>query len=281
MRIDDLYTNVTNRIIEELESGAYPWVKPWKAGEAVMPQNAVTGRPYNGINVLILWMTAQAALYPENRWLTFHQALDKGGHVRKGERGTQVVLVKKISVGEEEADDRKQVSMLKTFTVFNVAQVEGLTTSPAIAERITPVSEFVAATKAEIRHGHPQAFYSPGHDAICLPNPETFEEPCHYDATLLHELTHWTGHKSRLDRQLGGRFGSEAYAAEELVAELGAAFLCPHLGVKGMLRHAGYIEDWLRLLKGDNRAIFTASAKAAQAVDYLRSFSEQKEDIAA
>lgn len=279
MRIDDLYSEVTARILAELETGAAPWVKPWTASGPVMPQNAITGRLYNGINVLILWMTAQSRLYPENRWLTFKQAIEAGGAVRKGEKGTQVVLVKRISVGEDE--EERLIGMLKTFTVFNVAQIEGLD-APAAAPTVpeTSVSAFVAATGAEVRHGHDMAFYSPGHDAVCLPNPDAFRGQGHYEATVLHELTHWTGHKDRLNRDLSGRFGTKSYAAEELVAELGAAFLCAHLGIDGELRHAGYIDTWLTLLREDNRAVFTAAAKASQAADYLRSFSETKDAAA-
>lgn len=276
MRIDDLYTSVTATIIRELEAGTAPWVKPWTSDHPVMPQNAVTRRPYNGINVLILWMTAQAMFYPQNRWLTFKQAIDKGAHVRKGEKATPIVLVKRLVVGEEE--DERTVNMLRSFSVFNVAQVEGLVPEQSQEATRTPVMDFVARTRAEVLHGHSAAFYAPSRDIVCLPDPDRFVSLEHYEATALHELTHWTGHKDRLARDLSGRFGTKAYAAEELVAELGAAFLCAHLGVNGQLRHAEYISTWLELLREDPRAIFTASAKASQAADFLRAFSE-KEDV--
>ena len=274
MRIDDLYTSVTASIIAALETGTAPWVKPWTSEQPVMPQNAVTRRPYNGINVLILWMTAQARLYPSNRWLTFKQAFDKGAHVRKGEKATPVVLVKRLVVGEE--DDERTVSMLRSFSVFNVAQVDGLEPERPLEATRTPVMDFVGQSKARVLHGHSGAFYSPSRDAICLPDPDRFVSQEHYEATMLHELTHWTGHKDRLGRDFSGRFGTKAYAAEELVAELGAAFLCAHLGVNGQLRHADYIKTWLELLREDPRAIFTASAKASQAADFLRAFSEKE-----
>lgn len=273
MKIEELYRTVTASIIAELEQGAAPWVRPWTPGTPVMPENALTGRAYSGINVVILWMTAQARLYPTNRWLTFQQALEHGACVRKGEKSATVVFVKRVAAKEEE--ETKGYGVYKTFNVFNVAQVDGLTGSETTLDAPRrPVLPFVGATGAQVQHGHSQAFYSPGHDAICIPNPETFIGEEQYQATLLHELTHWTGHESRLNRDLKHRFGTKAYAAEELVAEMGAAFLCAHLGINGELRHAGYITSWLELLKEDDRAIFTASSKASQAADYLRSFSE-------
>lgn len=271
MRIDELSQQVTNAIIAELEKGAAPWVKPWTTSGSVLPQNAATGRLYNGVNVLILWMTAQLRMYPDNRWLTFHQAIEKGACVRKGEKGTHVVLVKQIPVGEDEEQHR---ALLRSFTVFNVSQVDGLEAPTEPSEGpTTPILPFVAGTGATIQHGHSQAFYSPGKDVVCMPNSEAFSSPEHYHATLLHELTHWTGHETRLARDLKNRFGDRAYAAEELVAELGAAFLCAHLGISGELRHAGYIGHWLELLKDDPRAIFTASAKASQATEYLKALA--------
>lgn len=275
MRIDDLYRSVTASIIAELEAGAAPWVKPWTAEAAVMPQNAITHRPYNGINVLILWMTAQARLYPSNRWLTFKQALERDACVRKGEKGTHVVLVKRLAPKE---DEERSIPMMRTFTVFNVAQIDGLEVSQeAVEASRQPVTPFAARTGAKVLHGHPMACFVPSQDVVCMPNPETFTGEEQYQATLLHELTHWTGHETRLKRDLKNRFGTKAYAAEELVAELGAAFLCAHLGIQGELQHAGYIATWLELLKEDDKAIFTASSKASQAADFLRSFSEPEE----
>lgn len=273
MHIDELYRSVTAAIVAELEKGAAPWVKPWTADAVLMPQNAITGRLYNGINVLILWMTAQARLYRSNRWLTFQQSLQQGACVRKGEKGTHVVLVKRLPQKEDE-EEKKPGALMRTFTVFNVDQVDGLEASqePVGATR-TPIMPFALQTGAKIEHGHPMACYVPSRDLVCMPNAESFTGEEHYHATLLHELTHWTAHESRLNRDLKGRFGSKAYAAEELIAELGAAFLCAHLGINGELRHAGYIGNWLELLKEDQKAIFTAAAKASQAADFLRAFS--------
>jgi antirestriction protein ArdC len=207
--------------------------------------------------------------------MTFKQALEKKAAVRKGEKGTHVVFTKRITVGEE--DEEKQIAMLKTFVVFNVAQIDGLTLSETVPESVPEIIPFVSATNARIEHGGDRAFYASSKDFIGMPPPSAFRSEQQYQATLLHECCHWTGHESRLDRQLGNRFGTRAYAAEELIAELGAAFLCAHLGIQGDLRHAGYIESWIELLKDDDRAIFTAASKASQAADYLRSFSEPLE----
>jgi antirestriction protein ArdC len=284
MKIAAVYEAVTRSIIAELEQGAAPWVKPWKGGNRVgiLPANAVTGRCYSGINIPILWHAADVRGYPTNAWLTFKQALEKGACVRKGEKGTQVVFTKRLSVKkDDEADEERQISMLRAFAVFNVAQVDGFDAPDATAAPAPPagaVDAFAAATGADIRHGGDKAFFVPSMDFIVLPDPETFESVEHYHATKLHELVHWSGHKTWLDRDLNNRFGTSAYAAEELVAEMGAAFLCAHLGVQGQLRHAGYIDSWLSLLKEDDRAIFTAASKASAAADYLRSFSEKLEE---
>ena len=164
----------------------------------------------------------------------------------------------------------------RAFTVFNVAQVDDLDVPQDTPEPPAEgaVEAFVAATGADIRHGGDRACYVPSKDFTALPNPSTFRDEQNYRATKLHELCHWTGHEKRLNRNLKNRFGTRAYAAEELVAELGAAFLCAHLGVQGQLRHAGYIDSWLSMLKEDDRAIFTAASRASAAADYLRSFSE-------
>jgi antirestriction protein ArdC len=284
MNIAAVYENVTKSIIAELEGGTAPWVKPWKAGKRVgiMPANAITGHHYRGINVPILWHAADERGFPTNGWLTFKQALDAGGHVRKGEKGTQIVFTKRISVTDDAKEEERQISMMRAFTVFNVAQVEGIQ-ALAVTPETPPagtVEIFVTATGADIRHGGDRACYVPSRDFIALPNPSDFASPEHYDATKLHELVHWSGNEKRLKRDLSNRFGTKAYAAEELVAELGAAFLCAHLGIQGQLRHAEYIASWLSLLKEEDRAVFTAASKASAAADYLRSFSEKVEEAA-
>ena len=278
----DLYTDVSARIVAELEAGAAPWVKPWSATPgANTPCNAVSGRSYSGCNVVLLWM-AQAAGYRSPRFLTFKQALEAGGHVRKGERGTKVYFVKQLQVRDQGADDSsatRLIPMMKEYTVFNIDQCENLPDS-VIAGRPMRVrnpetrdelaDDFLRSTGADIREGHGEAFYVPSRDFISMPAFEAFRGADHFYNTAFHELTHWSGHKSRLDRDLKNRFGSRDYAAEELIAELGAAFLCAEFGFDGDVRNAGYVANWIELLKADKRAFFTACSRASKAADYLR-----------
>jgi antirestriction protein ArdC len=275
----DLYAEVSARIIAELEVGAAPWIKPWSATPGLnTPCNAVTNRPYSGCNVVLLWM-AQAAGYRTPRYLTFKQALELGGNVRKGQHGQTVFFVKRLQVADGDEGDTKVIPMMKAYTVFNVDQCEGLP-APVVAQgplkvrntdvRDATIDEFLAAAGADIREGHGEAYYRPGDDFISMPRFEAFKSAATFYGVAFHELGHWTGHKSRLDRDLRGRFGERAYAAEELVAELCAAFLCAEFSIDGDMRHAGYIQSWIGLLKADSRAFFTAASKAQAAADYLR-----------
>jgi len=255
----DLYAEVSARIIAELDAGAVPWIKPWSATPgANTPCNAATNRPYSGSNVVLLWM-AQAAGYRTPRYLTFKQALDLGGHVRKGERGTKVYFVKQLQVRDEGADDddvTRIVPLLREYVVFNVAQCENLPERIVAPDAVKPrnsdersvaIDEFLACTGANIREGFGEAYYLPGADFISLPRFEAFKSAAHFYSTAFHELGHFSGHKSRLARDLRHRFGERAYAAEELVAELCSAFLCAEFSIDGDLRHAGYIENWIGL----------------------------------
>jgi antirestriction protein ArdC len=280
--MNSIYETFTNQIITELEAGAIPWTQPWKNQRrgGVMPLNVATGRPYNGINIPILWHAVQVNGYPSHEWMTFKQAIEKKARIKKRSKGTMVVFTKRIVRDEE--DERASISMLKTYHVFNVEQIEGLPdhiddTDNMDIEPIEAAERFIAATKADIKIGGSKACYVPSHDFVALPPKEAFENGTSFYATALHELGHWTGHEKRLSRDLANRFGTKAYAAEELIAELNAAFLCAHLGIEGELRHAGYIEDWIKLLRDDKRAIFTASSKASQAANHLRSYSEKIE----
>jgi len=283
----DLYETVTATILAQLEAGAAPWVKPWAStGGGALPCNATTGRTYSGVNIPLLWIAQQEGNFPSARWLTFKQAIDAGGNVRKGEKGTTVVFVSAMEK-EEETDngetETRRIPFLKKFTVFNVAQCENLPAAVVAGEaapaplnseaRRALADEFLATTGAEIREGHGQACYVPSRDMILMPAFESFRSADHYYATAFHELGHWTGHEKRLDRTFGKRFGDHAYAAEELVAELCAAFLCAEFGFDGDLRHAGYIGHWIALLKSDKRAFCTAAAKAQQAADHLRALA--------
>lgn len=276
----DLYAEVSARICADLERGAAPWIKPWSATPgANTPCNAVTNRPYSGCNVVLLWM-AQAAGYRTPRYLTFKQALELGGNVRKGERGTRVYFVKQLQVrDEEQADATRIVPLLREYIVFNVDQCDGLPARVLTPGRATPrywdqrdptIDAFLACSGADIRDGFGEAYYRPGDDFISMPRFEAFKSAAHFYGVAFHELGHWTGHKSRLDRDLRSRFGERAYAAEELVAELCAAFLCAEFSIDGDLRHAGYIASWIGLLQADPRAFFTACSKAQAAADFLR-----------
>lgn len=294
----DVYSRITNQIIEALEQGVKPWTQPWNAAHAaghVSRPLRHNGQPYAGINVLTLWASAMTAHYAAPIWMTFKQAIELGGHVRKGERGSPVVYANTISRTEaDEAtgdDTQRTIPFLKAYTVFNVEQVEGL---PAHFyaqaeqvrnpdERIADAEAFFAATRADIRHGGDCAYYSPALDYIQMPMFEAFRDAQSYYATLAHEATHWTRHTTRLDRDFGRKkFADEGYAREELVAELGAAFLCADLGLRldDRADHASYIGHWLSVLKDDKRAVFTAAAHAQRAIDYLAAFARSREAAA-
>ncbi len=289
MEKTDLYTRITNRIIAELESGTRPWLKPWNAehaaGRITRPLRH-NGIPYRGINVLTLWMTATARGYACPIWLTYKQAQELGAQVRKGEHGEFVVYASKITRTEttEKGDEtEREIPFLKGYTVFNAEQIDNLPphfTAPAAptldtVQRITHAESFFAATGIDIRHGGDRAYYAEHSDRVQMPPFETFRDAEAYYAILGHECCHATKHEKRLAREFGRkRWGDEGYAAEELVAELGSAFLCADLSLTPEPRadHAAYIENWLRVLKNDKRAIFTAAGHAERAAAYLHSF---------
>ncbi|MBB4632535.1 ArdC family protein [Sphingosinicella soli] len=280
----DLYEDVTRRIIAQLEAGRVPWVRPWEAGGVApgLPRNALTGRPYSGINVLILWSAVAENGWPSQAWLTFRQALAAGGSVRKGARGTCVVYADRFTPEAEaekaqaRGEEAKTIAFLKRFTVFNVEQCEGLRAdlapdpAPLADDEIVPHAEVViAASGIDVRIGGSRAFYAPGEDFVQLPPRHAFRECVNFYSVALHELTHATGHKTRLDRQILNSFGSKDYAREELVAEMGSAFLCAALGIAPTVRHADYLGAWLDVLRADNRAIFRAASAASKAADWL------------
>lgn len=281
----DLYDEVTNRIICELEAGRVPWVQPWGRTGSVnpgLPRNALSGRSYSGVNVLILWGAVIENAYPSQSWLTFRQALEAGGNVRKGEHGTTVVYADRFTPEAEKAraketgEEARAVPFLKRFTVFNLAQCEGLRPglaadpAPLPEREIVPVAEAViAASGVDFRIGGDKAFYVPSEDFVQVPPQPAFFEQINYYRTSLHELTHATGHVSRLDRKFMGGIGGKDYAREELVAEMGSAFLCAALGIEPTVRHADYLAHWLEVLREDNRAIFRAASAASKAADWL------------
>ena len=282
----DVYTRVTDRIIADLEQGIRTWMKPWSvehtAGRISKPLRH-NGTPYRGMNILLLWGEAMAKGYAAPIWMTFKQALELDAHVRKGEHGSLVVYansITKTETNEKGEDTEREIPFMKGYTVFNVEQVDGLPahyyaqpeTPLPLSERIENADRFMTNTGANIHHGGNRAFYAPARDAIQLPPFEAFKDKESYYATALHETCHWSGAKHRLDRDFSAkRFGDAGYAREELVAELGAAFLCADLGITPEIRddHAAYLGHWLNVLREDKRAIFSAAAHAQRAADYL------------
>lgn len=292
----DVYARVTAKIVADLEQGIRTWARPWNAAHAAghicRPLRAC-GTPYRGINVLLLWCEAEERGYTAPIWMTYKQAQALGAQVRKGETGSLVVYADRFTKTETNAtgeEAAREIAFMKGYTVFNVEQIDGLpahfharAVAPTSAlPRLDTAEAFFSATGADIRHGGNRAFYAPGPDRVQMPPQDSFRDAESYAATLAHELTHWTSHPSRLARALGKRFGDDAYAAEELIAEMGAAFLCADLGITPEPRadHAGYLAHWLKVLKADSRAIFTAASQAQQAADYLRSLQPQPQDQA-
>ena len=294
----DVYTRVTDRIISDLEKGVRTWLKPWNAGHTagkITRPLRHNGIPYQGMNILLLWGESFEKGYAAPIWMTFKQTQELGGHVRKGEKGSLVVYANKLT--RTETDDKgeeieKQIPFMKGYAVFNVEQVDGL---PAhyygkpenplpLAERLDHAERFITNTGVTIQHGGNSAYYAPGKDLVQMPPFESFKDRESYYATILHELIHATSHKSRLDRSFNAkRFGDNGYAREELVAELGAAFLSADLGITPEVRedHAAYLAHWLKALQEAKRAIFSAAAHAQRAADLLKDLQTVKEETAA
>lgn len=290
----DVYGRVTAKIVSDLEQGVRTWLKPWNAehiaGRISRPLRAC-GTPYKGINVIMLWASATEQGFNCPIWMTYRQAQEIGAQVRKGEKGTLVVYadrIKRNDINEETGESaEREIPFMKGYTVFNCEQIDSLpphylapAQAPALSplQRIERAEAFFAALRADIRHGGNMAYYAVHPDYVQMPPFESFQDAESYYATLSHEVTHWTRHPSRLDRDFGRkRFGDEGYAREELVAELGAAFLAADLGLALEPRedHAGYIASWLQVLKDDKRAIFQAAAHAQRAADYLHSRQPQ------
>jgi antirestriction protein ArdC len=284
---ESLYDQVTDRIIAELQEGRLPWIQPWdQAGTSVgLPRNAGTGRCYSGINILILWSAVIARGHASQAWLTYRQAEALGGHVRRGEQGVTICFADRFTPRSEidraSADGGavRQIAFLKRFTVFNVDQCEDLPgTLPGLAgalpERaiLSEADALIDATGCDFRVGGDQACYAPGLDFVSVPAPERYPVAIDWYRTAFHELGHWTGHPSRMNRDLGGQFGDAFYAREELVAEMTSAFVCAALSISPSVRHSDYIASWLEVLREDNRAIFRAASAASKAADFLLSF---------
>jgi antirestriction protein ArdC len=271
-----VYQQVTDKIIAELESGNIPsWVKNW-SGDAGSDCNVISKKTYSGINTIILGMSGFKSPY----WGTYKQWVSIGAQVSKGSKGTHIIFYSPVENGSKitESGEIKNYSyILKSYTVFNADQVTGFEAPalpvPKVFNDVASIEALAVKSGAKLQFGGDRAYYSPSQDYIAMPHKTQFNSEASYYATLLHELAHWSGHKSRLDRDLSGRFGNEAYAAEELIAELSAAFLCARYSITGELRHSGYIASWLRVLKNDNKAIFKAAALAQKSADYLAGFA--------
>jgi antirestriction protein ArdC len=294
----DVYTRITGKIITSLEQGVRPWIKPWHAenaaGRITRPLRH-NGMPYSGINILMLWASSVEQGFGSPSWMTFKQALELKANVRKGEKGSLVVYANSVTKTEQNdagEDVAREVHFLKGYTVFNCDQIEGLPEQYYVkpepkftaVERIEHAEMFFASTRADIRYRGGRAYYAQEPDYIQMPPIESFRDAESFYATLAHETTHWTKHPTRLERDLGRKsWGDAGYAHEELVAELGSAFLCADLELTPEVRddHASYIASWLEVLKNDSRAIFTAAAHAQRAVDYLHKLQPERIEAAA
>jgi antirestriction protein ArdC len=272
----DIYQTVTDSIISALETGVKPWSCPWQRvpGMSGLPSNYSTGMAYSGMNIMLLWSSASEQGFSDSRWMTYKQAQAEGGQVRKGEHGTTAIFYTMLE-RENDEGETDYIPMLKTFTVFNVEQIDGL---PLSDEAVFPAETFEPLPQAEalfrnsgatiIEKGQ-NAFFAPSTDEIHLPERRLFSDAANFYATGMHELVHWSGAKSRLNREMKGKFGSEDYAFEELIAELGSAFLMADLGIVGEVQHESYIASWLKALKNDKRYIFKAASAASKAHRYL------------
>lgn len=277
----DVFAEISSLIAAQLEQGVRPWAKPWKDGMSPnvdTPHNAISGKAYRGANVWYLMALQNAHGYETAAWLTFNQAKDRGGSVRKGEKGTLIFFWHfGTKIDKETGVESKSVTV-RTYSVFNIAQTEGVKMPDrkaqvelTPAERNAKAEAMIVSTGAKVRHGGDRAYYSPSQDFIGLPIAEAFKSPDDYYGTAFHELGHWTGHESRLNRQFGTRFGDDAYAFEELVAELTAAFVCGANGFASVARedHSAYIGSWLRRIKDDPKAFIKASSEAQKAADLI------------
>lgn len=274
---------ITNTIIDKLEAGVRPWVKPWRPGLGGRPLRA-TGEPYKGINCFWLWLCAESAGYNSRTWMTYKQAQALGGQVREGERSQIAIFYKSYRatvasvVTGDTADEMRRV--LRSYAVFNCDQIDGLSPDfypPPVnavppADQLPPRAQtFIDALPATLYIRGDRAFYDRTADSITMPAIELFATRAYWASTLAHEAGHWTGHPDRLDRAFGKRFGDDAYAFEELCAEMTAALLGADLGLptSHLDDHAAYIDSWLKVLRKDSRAIMTAAAKAEAAAGYL------------
>lgn len=270
----DVYQEVTDKILNALENGVVPWRKPWKGGAGSFPQNMASKKQYRGINVLLLMMED----YDSPNWVTYKQARSQGGHVKKGEKGTRIVFWKFLEKEDKEGE-KKKIPMARSYTVFNTEQCEDLEEEDKETEHVIVGPEAAQnlvdawSEKPEVRHGGGRAYYIPTSDLVRMPNRQRFDDQNEYYSTLFHEFVHSTGHTDRLSREgvtKTAMFGSHEYSKEELVAEMGAAFLSAKTGINNTLNNsAAYIKGWLIKLQSDKRLLLSAASQAQKATDYI------------
>ncbi|CAX24276.1 putative conjugal transfer antirestriction protein [Methylorubrum extorquens DM4] len=296
----DIYARITDRIIGDLERGVRPWTRPWAvantAGRITRPLR-YNGQPYSGVNVILLWSEAVAKGFASPIWMTFRQAAELGGHVRKGEMGATVVYASRFTRTETDGngdDVERDIPFLKAYTVFCVDQIDGLpeqyyarpAAAPVIVERNAAADVFFTNTGAVVRHGGAQAFYAPSTDHVQMPPIESFRDAASYVAVRAHETVHWTAPAHRVNRDLSRYHKDRSERArEELIAELGSCFLCADLGIVPELEprpdHASYLASWLEVLANEKRFIFAAAAHAQRAVAYLHDLQPKAAEIGA
>lgn len=282
-----IYQIITDKIIRAMEKGVIPWKKPWGFSGHGMPKNLESKKEYTGFNPILLNLTALDSGYKSDYWVTYKQAQRLGGQVKKGEKSTQVIFWKMLKTEDPETGKEKEIPCLRYYSVFNTEQCEGLKTPEKPKRKKTKVQKIRACEKIvkafkdcpPVKHEGSKACYWPIADLVQMPNREAFIGSEEYYSTLFHELGHATGHASRLNRDLGGNFGTHKYSKEELVAEFTASFLC---GVAGILpkteeNSAAYIKSWLAKFKEDNRVLIQAAAKAQKAADYIQGKKELEE----
>lgn len=281
----DAYQEVTDQLIAALESGTVPWSRPWRTAGPV--RNAVSDKPYRGINAVLLGYATLAAGYTDSRWLTYRQARSLGGHVRRGEKGRRIVFWRMIDAkgGDDHEDSdgerKRKIPLARTYVVFNVEQCEDLEllkplqlddSTIAADEQCEAIVAGYLAGGPTLEHRGERASYNPRTDTVRMPPRQRFESSAAYYSVLFHELTHSTGHRSRLDRGLCTDFGSDSYSREELTAEIGAAMLCGAAGIDSettVQRSVAYLRSWIDALRGDKRLAVTAAARAQKAVDFI------------
>lgn len=272
----DIYQELTDKVIASIEQGVSPWQKGWNVANGGYPCNHVSNKNYNGMNVVLLMMQQAISAYPYSRWLTYKQAAELGGNVKKGEKGTHIVFYKTLEKENKETGDKEKIPMLRSYVVFNIAQCEGIDyhSEPLQVNTIAAIDHaenVFLACDMELRHGGSRAYWHSLQDYIQLPERNSFVNSEEYYATLFHETAHATAFRTRLDRKpYKSDHVKAAYAFEEAIAELSALFTCAQLGIHGnVANHASYIDGWLSVIRADKRAIFKAAAAAQKATDWV------------